>query len=294
MSARFSGSMTALITPFHDGDIDEAAIEKIVDQQLSNGTSALVPCGSTGESATLTHAEHVRVVERVVAAAAGRAPVIAGTGSNSTAEAVALTAAAKKAGADAALLISPYYNKPTQEGIYQHYRLIAESTGMPLIVYNIPGRTGSKIEATTLARLAELDGIIGLKEATGSLDEAQEVARRCGDALEIYSGDDSLTLPLMAIGASGVISVVSNLWPKQSSTSLAAATKGDFAQARREHFKMLPLIRALFLETNPIPVKAAMAMLGFCRDELRLPLLPLSDAPRAALRRELETLGLLG
>ncbi len=291
--AHFSGSMTALITPFRDGEIDTAALEKIVEHQLANGTSALVPCGSTGESATLTHDEHVRVVERVVAIAAGRVPVIAGSGSNSTREAVQLTAAAKRAGADAALLISPYYNKPTQEGIYQHYRLIAEQTGMPLIVYNIPGRTGSKIEATTLARLAEVDGIIGLKEATGSLDEAQEVARLCGDALEIYSGDDSLTLPLMAIGARGVISVVSNVWPRQSAAAVEAAMAGDFAAARAAHFAMLPLMRALFVETNPIPVKAAMAMLGFGSDELRLPLLPLSEGRREPLRRELRRAGLI-
>ncbi len=293
MSARFSGSMTALITPFKNGEVDEPALEKLVEHQLDNGTSALVPCGSTGESATLTHAEHERVVERVVAAAGGRVPVIAGTGSNSTAEAVQLTLAAKKAGADAALLISPYYNKPTQEGIYLHYRHIAERTGMPLIVYNIPGRTGSKIDATTLARLAELDGIVGLKEATGSLDEAQEVARLCGDRLEIYSGDDSLTLPLMAIGATGVISVISNVWPQQSAASLSAAASGDFVAAREAHFKMLPLMRALFSETNPIPVKAAMAMLGYCDDELRLPLLPMTEGNRAALRDELRAAGLL-
>ena len=293
MSARFSGSMTALITPFREGEIDEKALEKLVDFQLSNGTSALVPCGSTGESATLSHAEHVQVVERVVAIANGRVPVIAGTGSNSTSEAIQLTAAAKKAGADAALLISPYYNKPTQEGIYQHYRRIAEETGMPLIAYNIPGRTGSKMEATTLAHLAELEGIVGLKEATGSLDEAQEVARRCGDALEIYSGDDSLTLPLIAVGAVGVISVVSNVIPKRSASCVAKALNGDFASARAEHFAMLPLMRALFSETNPIPVKAAMSMIGFCEDEVRLPLLPISDAPRQRLANELRALGIL-
>lgn len=293
MSARFSGSMAALITPFRGGELDLDALEGIVERQIAGGTSALVPCGSTGESATLTHAEHVKVVERVVAIAAGRVPVIAGTGSNSTREAIELTAAAKTAGAAAALLISPYYNKPTQEGIYQHYRLIAEKTGLPLIAYNIPGRTGSKIEATTLARLAELDGIVGLKEATGSLDEAQEVARLCGDALEIYSGDDSLTLPLMAIGATGVISVVANVWPEQSARSVAAAREGDFARARVEHFKLLPLIRALFTETNPIPVKAAMAALGHCENELRLPLLPSSDVSRERLVQAMREAGLL-
>ncbi len=293
MSPRFSGSMTALITPFRDGAIDEAALEKIVDFQLANGTSALVPCGSTGESATLSHAEHIQVVERVVAIAGGRVPIIAGTGSNSTSEAVELTAAAKQAGASAALLISPYYNKPTQEGIYQHYRHIAGETGMPLIVYNIPGRTGSKMEATTLARLAELDGIIGLKEATGSLDEAQEVARLCGDALEIYSGDDSLTLPLIAVGAVGVISVIANVLPAESAASVAAALGGDFAAARAQHFRMIPLMRALFAETNPIPVKAAMSMLGYCSDELRLPLLPAGEATRQGVAAEMRALGVL-
>jgi len=281
---KFSGSMTALITPFRDDAIDEEALEKLVEYQLENGTSALVPCGSTGESATLSHAEHVQVVQKVVAIAAGRVPVIAGTGSNSTAEAIQLTTAARQAGADAALLISPYYNKPTQEGIYQHYRQIAERTGMPLIVYNIPSRTGSKIAASTIARLAELDGIVGLKEATGSLDEAQEVSRLCGDAIEIYSGDDSLTLPLIAVGAVGVISVVANVLPKQSSIAVQAALAGDFARGRVEHFKMFPLMRALFLETNPIPVKAALAMMGFCNDELRLPLLPMTAGARETLR----------
>jgi 4-hydroxy-tetrahydrodipicolinate synthase len=291
--SRFSGSMTALITPFRDGEIDEAALEKIVEHQLDNGTSALVPCGSTGESATLTHAEHVQVVAKVVAISGGRVPVIAGTGSNSTREAVALTAAAKRAGAAAALLISPYYNKPTQEGIYQHYKHIAEQTGMPLIVYNIPGRTGSKIEAKTIARLAELDGIIGLKEATGSLDEAQEVSRLCGESIDIYSGDDSLTLPLMSVGAVGVISVIANVAPAQSARSVAAAAAGDFTTARKEHFALLPLMRALFVETNPIPVKAAMSMLGFCGDELRLPLTTITDSSRAVLRAALVEAGLL-
>ncbi len=293
MSPRFSGSMTALITPFRDGKIDNEALEKLVLFQLESGTSALVPCGSTGESATLSHAEHIEVVERVVAITNGRVPIIAGTGSNSTSEAIALTTAAKKAGASAALLISPYYNKPTQDGIYHHYKEIAERSQTPLIVYNIPGRTGSKIEAETLARLAEVDGIVGLKEATGSLDEAQEVARLCGDALEIYSGDDSLTLPLMAVGAVGVISVIANVWPQQSAASVAAAARGDFAQARVEHFKMLPLMRKLFIETNPIPVKAALAMLGYCRNELRLPLLPMTESNQTALRSALVDAGLL-
>jgi len=294
VSARFSGSMTALITPFHaDGEIDEAALERLVEFQIANGTSALVPCGSTGESATMSHAEHLRVIKRVIAIAAGRLPVIAGTGSNSTREAESLTREAKAAGADAALLISPYYNKPTQEGIYQHYKRIAEATGMPLIVYNIPGRTGSKIEATTIARLAELEGIIGLKEATGSIDEAQEVIRLCGDSIELYSGDDSMTLALIAVGAVGVISVVANALPAASAAAVGAALAGDWEVARDRHYRLLPVMRALFLETNPIPIKAALAMMGFCRDVLRLPLLPMSEAPRERLRAALRAAGAL-
>lgn len=291
--ARFHGSMVALITPFRNGGIDVAALERLVELQIANGSSGLVPCGSTGESATLTHAEHAEVVRHVVGFARGRVPVIAGTGSNSTAEAIALTKAAKEAGADAALLISPYYNKPTQEGIYQHYRAIADATRFPLIVYNIPGRTGSKIEATTIARLAEVEHIVGLKESTGSLDEVQEVIRLCGNRLEVYSGDDALTLPIMAVGGCGVISVCANIVPQRSAAMTAAALEGRWDLARQLHYELLPLSRVLFLETNPIPIKAAMAMLGYCADELRSPLLPMSDAPRAKLRATLQQLGLL-
>jgi 4-hydroxy-tetrahydrodipicolinate synthase len=293
MTPRFSGSMTALVTPFRDGQIDTGALERLVEMQIAGGTSALVPCGSTGESATLSHAEHAEVVRLVVTMTKGRVPIIAGTGSNSTTEAIALTKAAQEAGADAALLISPYYNKPTQEGIYQHYRHIAEATRFPLIVYNIPGRTGSKIDAATIARLAEIDHIIGLKEATGSLDEVQEVVRLCGSRLEVYSGDDSLTLPVMAVGGVGVISVVANILPKESAAVASAMLRGDLAAARAQHFKMLPVMKALFLETNPIPIKAALAMMGYIRDELRLPLIPMSDGPRKQLRAVLEAFGVL-
>jgi len=291
MKLRFPGSLTALITPFRAGAIDEEALERIVEDQIANGSAGLVPCGSTGESATMSHDEHLEVVRIVVRCARGRVPIIAGTGSNSTAEATRLTLGARDAGATAALLISPYYNRPTQEGLYQHYRHIAEATHFPLIVYNIPSRTASKIEATTLARLAELDDIVGLKEATGSLDEVQEVIRRCGDALAVYSGDDALTLPIVAVGGAGVISVVGNCVPQQWSEAVHAALNGDWVTARRLHYGLLPLIRALFLEVNPIPIKAAMAMLGYCRDELRLPLVPMSDGPRAVLRDALRAVG---
>jgi 4-hydroxy-tetrahydrodipicolinate synthase len=293
MPVRYPGTLTALITPFRDGAIDHAALEKIVDDQIANGTHGLVPCGSTGESATLSHDEHVEVIKLVVARAKGRVPVIAGTGSNSTAEAIRLTEGAKRAGADAALLISPYYNRPTQDGIYRHYRAIAEATRFPLIVYNIPGRTASKIEASTLERLCEVEEIVGIKEATGSLDEVQEVIRRCGDRLPVYAGDDVLTLPIMAVGGTGVISVVGNIVPKAWAEAVDAMVRGDWDDARRRHYAVLPLMRVLFLETNPIPIKAAMAMLGCCRDEVRLPLLPMSEAPRAVLRQALVAAGLL-
>jgi 4-hydroxy-tetrahydrodipicolinate synthase len=229
----------------------------------------------------------------VVRFAAGRIPVIAGTGSNSTSEAISLTRAAQEAGASAALLISPYYNRPTQEGIVRHYEAIARETHFPLIPYNIPGRTGSKIEATTVARLAEIDGVIGIKEATGSLDEVQEVIRLCGERFEVYSGDDALTLPILAVGGRGVISVIANLLPNESAAVADAALRGDWNEARRVHYRMLPLMRALFLETNPIPIKAALAMAGFCRDELRLPLLPMSEGPRAKLRAVMREMGVL-
>jgi 4-hydroxy-tetrahydrodipicolinate synthase len=289
----FRGSMTALITPFRDGAIDAEAFERLIESQIDAGTSALVPCGSTGESATLTHAEHAEVVRLAVKFARNRVPIIAGTGSNSTSEAIALTRAAAEAGAAAALLISPYYNKPTQEGIFRHYQTIAEATRFPLIVYNIPGRTGSKIEAATIARLAEIEHIVGLKEATGSLDEVQEVIRLCGSAIEVYSGDDSLNLPIMAVGGVGTISVVGNVAPRQTSEMISACLAGDWTTARRLHYALLPLVRALFMETNPIPIKAAMAMLGQCRDDVRLPLLPMSQGPRAKLHAVLQEMGLL-
>jgi len=289
----FSGSMAALITPFRDARIDAEALERLVEFQIANGTAALVPCGSTGESATLGHNEHAEIVRLTVKFAKGRIPIIAGTGSNSTQEAISLTQAAQEAGADAALLISPYYNKPTQEGIYQHYKAVAEATRLPLIIYNIPGRTASKIEASTIARLAEIERIVGIKEATGSLDEAQEVIRLCGDRIELYCGDDSLTLPVMAVGGVGVISVIANLLPKHNAELLAACNSGDWVRARRLHYELLPLLRALFQETNPIGIKAALSMLGYCRDELRLPLLPMTDAPRAKLRAVMQQMGLL-
>jgi 4-hydroxy-tetrahydrodipicolinate synthase len=293
MKIRFEGAIPALVTPFRDGAIDMDALRRLVEFCIDGGVTALAPCGSTGESATLTHAEHPEVVRAVVKMAKGRVPVIAGTGSNSTAEAIALTKAAKEAGADAALMISPYYNKPTQEGIYRHYEAVAREARFPLIVYNIPGRTASKIEATTVARLAELDEVVGLKEATGSLDEVQEVIHLCGDRIAVYAGDDALTLPVLAVGGTGVISVIANVLPKESQEVVVRASRGDWKAAREQHYRMLPLMRALFLETNPIPVKAALHAMGICRDEVRLPLTPMTEAPRQKLLATMKTYGLI-
>ena len=292
MKIRFEGAIPALATPFRDGAIDRDALARLVDYCIEGGVVALAPCGSTGESATLTHAEHAEVVRAVVEMARGRVPVIAGTGSNATAEAITLTQAAKEAGAAAALMISPYYNKPTQEGIFRHYEAVARATRFPIIVYNIPGRTASKIEATTIARLAELDEIVGLKEATGSLDEAQEVVRLCGDRIAVYAGDDSLTLPILAVGGCGVISVIANLMPRESQEVVDAARRGDWSRAREIHFRMLPLMRALFLESNPIPAKAALQAMGICGDEVRLPLTPMTEEPRRKLLAVLKDYGL--
>jgi len=285
------GSMVALITPFKAGTVDYAALEALVEWQIASGQKALVPCGSTGESATLSHEEHSEVVAAVIKTAAGRVPVIAGTGSNSTAEAIRLTREAERAGAAAALLISPYYNKPTQDGIVEHYRAVANATGLPLIVYNIPGRTGSTIEPTTLKRLAEIERIVGVKEATGSLDRVIDTIAACGDRFAVLSGEDSLTLPLIAMGGTGVISAVANVIPKEMAQLTEAALAGRWDEARRVHYQVLPVMRACFLETNPIPAKAALAMLGRCQDELRLPLLPMTAGGREQLRAAMAASG---
>lgn len=287
------GSMVALATPFRDGAIDYPALEELVEWQIASGQRALVPCGSTGESATLTHDEHIEVVAAVVNFARGRVPVIAGTGSNSTAEAIRLTRGAERAGASAALLISPYYNKPTQDGIVEHYRAVARETGIPLIAYNIPGRTASTIEPATLARLAEIERMIGVKEATGSLDRVMDTIAACGEGFLVLSGEDSLTVPMIAMGARGVISAVANVIPAEMAQITEAALAGRWDEARRLHYRMLPVMRACFLETNPIPVKAALALLGRCRDELRLPLVPMTAPARERLRAALEEAGVL-
>jgi len=279
----FTGAMTALVTPFRDGEVDARALEALVEAQIAGGINALVPCGSTGEAATLTHEEHLAVVRAVVRAARGRVPVIAGTGSNSTAEAIRLTRGAEEAGADAALLISPYYNKPTQDGIYRHYAAVADATGLPLILYNIPGRTGSNITPDTIARLARLPNIAGVKEASGNLAQVLEIIDESGPDFGIYSGDDILTLPIMAAGGHGVIAVGANLMPRAYVELTDALLAGDLERARMQNHRLLPLMMALTLEVNPIPVKTALAMMGQCADEFRLPLTPMSPGARVRL-----------
>ncbi len=289
----FAGSMVALVTPFKGDKVDWQSLEKLVDFHIQNGTDGIVPCGTTGESATLDHREHHEVIEAVIKAVNRRVPVIAGTGSNSTAEAIELTRGAEKAGADGALMISPYYNRPTQEGIYQHYKKVAEAVGIPLIVYNIPARTGSKIEPETLARLAEVKNIAGVKEATGSVDQATDIIRLCGNRLAVYSGEDSLTFSLMALGGKGVISTVANIVPKAMADLTAACLSGNWENGRERQLKLIPLIRAVFLETNPIPIKTALSLMGKCSAELRLPLTPMSEGNLSKLKQAMIDFGLL-
>ena len=289
----FEGVMTALITPFRNGEVDEAALRGLVERQIEAGIDGLVPCGSTGESATLSHEEHNRVVEITIEAAAGRVPVVAGTGSNSTAEAIALTAHAKEAGASGALLLSPYYNKPTQEGIYEHYAAVARETALPLVIYNIPGRTASNIAPETIGRLAQLEHVVGIKEASGDLDQMSHVVAACPDDFAVLSGDDSLTLPLLSVGGKGVISTSSNVAPSQMTGLVRTFAAGDAAGARKLHHALLPLFDALFCETNPIPVKAACAALGWCDGEIRLPMTPITEPNLERLKLVLKDVGIL-
>jgi 4-hydroxy-tetrahydrodipicolinate synthase len=289
----FEGVLTALVTPFRDGGVDERALEELVEAQVAAGVDGVVPCGSTGEAATLSHAEHRRVVEVVVAAARGRVQVLAGTGSNSTAEAIALTRHAKEAGADGALLISPYYNRPTQDGILAHYAEVARQTSFPLVVYNIPGRTASNVLPETLARLAEIEQVVGVKEASGNLDQMAHVIASVPDSFAVLSGDDALTLPLLAIGGRGVIATTSNVAAAEMVELVRAFRAGDVERARAVHYRLLPLFDALFCETNPIPVKAALALRGQILEELRLPLTRLSAQNRERLQLALKEFGLL-
>jgi 4-hydroxy-tetrahydrodipicolinate synthase len=294
MSHAFQGSIVALVTPFRNGQVDEAKLRELVEFHVAHGTDGIVPCGTTGESPTLTHDEHKRVVEVVVEAARGRVPVIAGTGSNCTAEAIDLTRHAERAGAQAALVVNPYYNRPTQEGLYRHFRAVAEATSLPIFVYNIQSRTAVNVETPTLARLArDCRNIVGVKEASGSLDQMSQVISTCGPDFIVLSGDDNLTLPLMAIGGRGVISVIANIVPREVVEMTHAALEGDFKRARELHYRLYPLARAAFMETNPIPIKEAMAMAGMLEPEFRLPLCRMSEANRERLREILRQYGLV-
>ena len=289
----FSGCMVALVTPFKGNKVDWESLEGLVEFHIENGIHGIVPCGTTGESATLTHQEHNEVVEAVVKYVKKRVAVVAGTGSNSTQEAIDFTRSAEQAGADGALMISPYYNRPTQEGIYQHYKKVASEVHIPLIIYNIPSRTGSKIEPETLARLAEVKNIAGVKEATGSIDQAIEVLRLCGGGLEVYSGEDSLTFSLMALGGKGVISTVANVAPREMSQLTRACFEGDWEKGRSIQFQLIPLIRSLFIETNPIPVKTALSLMGKCRGDLRLPMTQMAEPNVKKLKKAMSDFGLI-
>jgi len=288
----FAGLSVAMTTPFRDGQIDLAALKEQVEFQVRAGTVCLCPVGTTGESPTLSHAEHERVISAVVEAAAGRIKVMPGTGSNSTSEALRLTRWAAKEGADAALVVAPYYNKPTQEGFYQHFKALAEAVEIPICVYNIPGRTGKNIEPETIARMAEMPTIAMVKEATGSMDQASQILALTD--LTVLSGDDSLTLPLLSIGGRGVISVVGNIVPQDMIALVRAFEEGKTREAQTWHKKLFPLCRDMLgLATNPIPIKAAMRLLGRDTGELRMPMTPLADGEEAKLRKTLANYGLL-
>lgn len=289
----FTGSMVALVTPFRGGRVDEKALQQLVEFHITNGTSALVPCGTTGESATLSYPEHDRVIELVVEYAAGRIPVIAGTGSNSTDEAIVLTKHAKKAGAAASLQVNPYYNKPTQKGMYLHFKAIAEAVDIPIILYNIASRTGVNMEPETFAKLAGIRNIIGVKEASGNLEQMARIRQVCPQEFLLISGDDALTLPVLAIGGVGVISVVANIIPRDVAEMCAAYRSGDRARAEALHYRMLPLVKAMFVETNPIPVKTAMGFMKMIDPSMRLPLCEMMPENEAKLRKALEEYNLL-
>jgi len=291
---QFKGAFTALVTPFSNGQLDEDAYRKLIEWQIQSGINGVVPCGTTGESATMSHDEHKRVIRICVDQVKGRVPVLAGAGSNNTAEAVELTRFAKEAGADGALLITPYYNKPTQEGLYQHFKRIASEVSMPFIVYNVPGRTSVNLLPTTVARLnKDIPDVIGIKEATGDLNQVSQVLEYCGPDFQVLSGDDFTVLPLLSVGGCGVISVVSNILPDKMSGLCSAWFAGDLQRARELHFLLASFSRMMFIETNPIPAKTALSLMGRIRLEMRLPLTPLSPANAETLQAFLADKGLI-
>jgi 4-hydroxy-tetrahydrodipicolinate synthase len=289
----FSGAITAIVTPFKDKRVDEEAFRELIEFQIAGGIDGIVPCGTTGESSTLSHEEHDRVIEIAIDAAKKRIPVIAGTGSNSTDEALRLTKHAYEAGADGALMVCPYYNRPTQEGLYQHFKLIAEAVPIPIVLYNIPGRTGVNLLPETVARLSKIDNIVGIKEASGSLKQMDDVISQCGKDFSVLSGDDFFTLPLLMLGGKGIISVISNVAPADMAALIDSFNGGDIEKARQLHDKMVPLIDALFIETNPVPVKAALSMMGKISYDVRLPMYKMSDGNYEKLKNAMKNYGLI-
>ncbi len=291
----FKGSMVAIVTPFKNNgtELDEGKLKDLVDFQISNNTFVIVPCGTTGESATLSIEEHEKVIDIVIRTAKGKAKVMAGTGSNNTGEAIELTRHAKEAGADGALIITPYYNKPTQEGIYRHFKALSDSVDIPLIAYNIASRTGTNITPETMRRLSTLKNVVAVKEASGDLNQMAEIRYMCGDDFGLISGDDLLTFPILAIGGCGVISVIANIIPRDVSDMVSAFMNGDIEKARERYFKMLPLVKAIFIETNPIPIKTAMSILGMIEPDTRLPMCNISEANKDKLKIALSEYGLI-
>ena len=295
MNTKFRGAFVAIVTPFNsDGSLDEQGLVDLIKFHLQNGTHGIVPCGTTGESATLSHDEHHRVVELTIKTVAGRVPVLAGTGSNSTSESIELTRHAKAAGADGALLITPYYNKPSQEGLYQHFKAIAEAVEIPIIMYNVPSRTAINMLPATVARCAQLPNIAGIKEATGSLQQVSEVIRRCPADFALLSGDDFTSMATVLVGGTGVISVTSNVAPREMAAMIAAALEGNLAKARELHYRLFPLMQAMFIDTNPVPAKTTLAMMGKVKSPaVRLPLYGMNEACTEKLKQAAQAFGLV-
>lgn len=289
----FTGSAVALVTPFKDGGIDFETLEKLIEYHIKHGTATLVPCGTTGESATLSFEEHHQVIRFCVQQATKRIKVLAGTGSNNTEEAITLTQYAKEAGAEGALLITPYYNKPTQEGLYQHFRKIAETVALPQVLYNVPGRTGVNLLPETVIRLSRLKNIIGVKEASGDLEQVSQIIQGTDEDFMVLSGEDSLTFPILSLGGKGVISVAANIIPADMAEMVATFEQGHIKKARSLHYKMFDLMKAMFIETNPIPVKTAMGILGLCSAQMRLPLSPMAEANVTKLKKVMKEYGLI-
>ncbi len=289
----FKGSIVAIVTPFKNKVVDEKALSELIEWHIKEGTNAIVPCGTTGESATLDYDEHYRVIEITIKTVNKRIPVIAGTGANSTDETIMITQKAKEMGADGALIVAPYYNKPTQEGLYRHYKMVAETVDIPILLYNVPGRTAVNMLPQTVARLAEIKNIVGIKEATGDMRQASDIIRLCGDRMAVISGDDFTTFTLLALGGKGVISVAANVIPRDVAAMVKAWEDGRIEEARRLHYKLEPLNQAMFIETNPIPAKTALSMMGKIQEEFRLPLCQMSVENKDKLKNVLINYGLV-